>query len=181
MESLHKELLPAQLHPEVQEHENGTGDGDTAPDWVVLDDHHVQLRAERAGNGNGRVYTITTTCHDQYGNTSHSSTTVTVQHDNGKSDNRKTISAKDEIAVNGLSLRIHNNPSRNYFTLNIQTNKLDKINVRLFDIYGRVVESKNNLAGSQVLRVGSNLKAGSYLIEVIQGKHKAQLKLVKIK
>ncbi|MGI8584112.1 MAG: CHRD domain-containing protein [Chitinophagaceae bacterium] len=160
---------------------NGTGDGDTAPDWVVLDDHHVQLRAERAGNGNGRVYTITTTCQDQYGNSSHNSTNVTVQHDNGKSDNKKTLSMNDESPLTGLSLKILNNPSRNYFTLNIQTNNLDKMNVRLFDIYGRVVESKNNLAGSQVLRVGSNLKAGSYLIEVIQGKQKAQLKLVKIR
>ncbi|MEO6406633.1 MAG: CHRD domain-containing protein, partial [Ferruginibacter sp.] len=57
---------------------NGTGDGDTAPDWIVVDDHHVKLRAERSGEGTGRIYTITTTCHDGLGNTSHSSTTVTV-------------------------------------------------------------------------------------------------------
>ena len=43
---------------------NGLGDGDTSPDWVVVDDHHVQLRAERSGSGNGRIYTITTTCTD---------------------------------------------------------------------------------------------------------------------
>lgn len=41
---------------------NGTGDGDTSPDWVIVDPHHVKLRAERAGNGNGRVYTISVTC-----------------------------------------------------------------------------------------------------------------------
>jgi hypothetical protein len=41
---------------------NGTGDGNTSPDWVVVDSHHVQLRAERAGNGNGRIYTIKVTC-----------------------------------------------------------------------------------------------------------------------
>jgi uncharacterized repeat protein (TIGR01451 family) len=38
---------------------NGTGDGDTAPDWKILDDHHVLLRAERSGNGSGRTYTVT--------------------------------------------------------------------------------------------------------------------------
>ena len=33
---------------------NGSGDGDAATDWeVVVDAHHVRLRAERAGNGNG--------------------------------------------------------------------------------------------------------------------------------
>src|SRR5215210_955254 len=34
---------------------NDIGDGNTAPDWIVLDDHRVQLRAERAGPLNGRV------------------------------------------------------------------------------------------------------------------------------
>src|SRR6266496_6584567 len=62
---------------------NGTGDGDTSPDWIVLDDHHVLLRAERAGNGNGRIYTITITCIDSGGNSSSESVTVTVPHDRG--------------------------------------------------------------------------------------------------
>jgi membrane-bound inhibitor of C-type lysozyme len=43
---------------------NGTGDGDTDPDWLVIDPHHVQLRAERSGIGNGRIYTITVTADD---------------------------------------------------------------------------------------------------------------------
>jgi hypothetical protein len=40
---------------------NGLGDGDTAPDWEIVDAHHLRLRAERAGSGNGRIYTITIT------------------------------------------------------------------------------------------------------------------------
>ncbi len=63
---------------------NGTGDGNTSPDWIVLDDHHVLLRAERAGNGNGRIYTITITCIDSGGNSSSESVTVTVPHDRGR-------------------------------------------------------------------------------------------------
>ena len=43
---------------------NGAADGDTDPDWVVVDLHHIQLRAERAANGNGRIYTITVTVND---------------------------------------------------------------------------------------------------------------------
>jgi uncharacterized repeat protein (TIGR01451 family) len=43
---------------------NGTGDGDTFPDWEINDQHHVRLRAERSGNGNGRTYTITVTATD---------------------------------------------------------------------------------------------------------------------
>jgi len=48
---------------------DGQGDGDTSPDWEVVDTHHVRLRAERSGKGDGRVYTITITATDSGGNT----------------------------------------------------------------------------------------------------------------
>jgi hypothetical protein len=43
---------------------NGTGDGDTDPDWEIIDDHHIRLRAERSATGSSRVYTITITAND---------------------------------------------------------------------------------------------------------------------
>jgi hypothetical protein len=57
---------------------NGLGDGDTAPDWLVIDDHHVQVRAERGRARMGRVYTISVTCADAAGNVTSRSTTVSV-------------------------------------------------------------------------------------------------------
>ena len=60
------------------------GSGHTTPDWIVLDDHHVLLRAERSGNGNGRIYTITITCTDSGGNSSNEQVEVTVPHDRGR-------------------------------------------------------------------------------------------------
>jgi subtilisin-like proprotein convertase family protein len=60
---------------------NGTGDGNTEADWVVVDANHVRLRAERAGNGTDRTYTITVTCADAAGNATSASTTVLVPHD----------------------------------------------------------------------------------------------------
>ena len=59
---------------------NGTGDGDTSPDWEVIDDHHVKLRAERAANGDGRTYTITIICGDGHGNETRQTVTVIVAH-----------------------------------------------------------------------------------------------------
>jgi hypothetical protein len=59
---------------------NGPGDGNTAPDWVIVDNHHVRLRAERAGFGQGRIYTITIACTDTYGHTTTSTVTVNVPH-----------------------------------------------------------------------------------------------------
>ncbi|HWS90156.1 MAG TPA: HYR domain-containing protein [Pyrinomonadaceae bacterium] len=62
---------------------NGLGDGDTAPDWEVLDAHHVRLRAERSGKGTGRTYTITVTCTDAAGNTVARTATVRVPKSQG--------------------------------------------------------------------------------------------------
>jgi hypothetical protein len=57
---------------------NGLGDGDVAPDWIVIDAHHVRLRAERSGKGNGRIYTITITCTDANGNSTSQNVTVSI-------------------------------------------------------------------------------------------------------
>jgi len=59
---------------------NGVGDGDTDPDWIVTDDHHVILRAERSANGTGRVYTVTITATDGIGNTATKTVEVRVPH-----------------------------------------------------------------------------------------------------
>ena len=58
---------------------NGTGDGDTAIDAFINANGTVLLRAERSGNGNGRVYHIHFTASDPEGSAS-GVVTVTVPH-----------------------------------------------------------------------------------------------------
>ncbi len=55
-----------------------------ASDWMVTGPLTLQLRAEREGQGGGRIYTITVSCADGAGNSSSSNSTVTVPHDQGK-------------------------------------------------------------------------------------------------
>jgi hypothetical protein len=66
------------------EADNGLGDGDTANDIQGADfgddDTSFQLRKERSGKGNDRVYTITYTARDSSGNTTDAVVTVTVPH-----------------------------------------------------------------------------------------------------
>lgn len=60
---------------------NTTGDGNTEPDIVVVDDQTVSLRSERRGNGNGRVYTVDFEVEDGSGNITEAACLVTVVHD----------------------------------------------------------------------------------------------------
>lgn len=77
---------------------NGAGDGDTAPDGAI-NGSRAQVRAERSGSGNGRVYTISFTASDGRGGTASGIVKVSVPHDQGKGkvavDDGQTYSSLD--------------------------------------------------------------------------------------
>jgi hypothetical protein len=66
------------------EPDDGPGKGDKPNDIVILDDFTFDLRAERFGSGDGRIYTITYEVTDNCGNSTLASTPVTVPHDQGQ-------------------------------------------------------------------------------------------------
>jgi predicted extracellular nuclease len=68
------------------EPDNGLDDGDTPNDIVILDDYTFQLRAERSGIGEGRIYTITYQATDACGNTTTATATVTVPLSKGEGE-----------------------------------------------------------------------------------------------
>lgn len=57
-------------------------------DWQVVDANNVMVRSERAGNRNGRIYTVTVTATGPTGLTAAQNVQVVVPHDQGKG-NRK--------------------------------------------------------------------------------------------
>ncbi len=59
---------------------NGTGDGNTSVDWQITGPLTANLRAERSGNGSGRIYTITVESRDASGNVATRTVTVSVPH-----------------------------------------------------------------------------------------------------
>ena len=70
------------------EPQDGLGDGDTPSDWSepVASDGLItlQLRAERAGKGNGRIYTVTIVATDASGNSNTADIQISVPSDHGK-------------------------------------------------------------------------------------------------
>ncbi|HSP80982.1 MAG TPA: HYR domain-containing protein, partial [Myxococcaceae bacterium] len=63
------------------EPEDGTGDGSTQADIVLVDSTTVKLRAERRGGGDGRVYRLHFTVRDAAGNATPGVCTALVMHD----------------------------------------------------------------------------------------------------
>jgi hypothetical protein len=62
---------------------NGTGDGDTAPDWEITGPLTVNLRSERAGN-DVRKYTIRVETTDDSGNSTFTKVQVQVTNTKGR-------------------------------------------------------------------------------------------------
>jgi hypothetical protein len=73
----------------VSSNEPGTG-----TDWQVTGPLTLELRAERAGNADGRIYTITVESRDASGNATTHTVTVTVPHDSSPN----TVPTLDPIA-----------------------------------------------------------------------------------
>jgi hypothetical protein len=83
------------------EPENSAGDGNTVNDIVIADGcKSVQLRAERMGGGNGRVYTITFKVTDSSGNSTTATAEVTVPSSQNGSP---AIDDGPHYTVNGCS------------------------------------------------------------------------------
>ena len=77
------------------EPEQATPD-DPAPDWMITGPLTADLRAERLGDGDGRIYTITVECVDQSGNAASEDVLVTVDHDlRGDLDNDGDVDLDD--------------------------------------------------------------------------------------
>jgi hypothetical protein len=80
------------------ETENGNGDGNTSNDIVIAADcKSVQLRSERDGAGDGRVYTITFKVTDASGNVTRATATVVVPHNPGQT----VVDSGPHYTVNG--------------------------------------------------------------------------------
>lgn len=79
--------------------------------------------------------------------------------------------------VNDLSARAYPNPSANYFTLQISTARAAAVEVRITDMQGRRVYTKQGVRGS--VSFGHDFVSGTYIVEVIQNDRKQVLKLIK--
>lgn len=151
--------------------------GDKAPDWVVIDANTVQLRSERWSKGDGREYTITVMASD--GVNQAVPKTVTVKVPFSSSLSAIEHSDKEFLFETPLEVKVLPNPSSSYFTVNTLSSAAKALTFRVTDAVGRLVEVRSGIAPSGSVTLGHRYAAGVYFLEVIQGKERQVLKLIK--
>jgi len=167
---------------------DGLGDGDTAPDWMIIDEHKILLRAERSGKGTGRVYSINIVSTDASGNSSTQMVTVAVPHDQNNlkvadvtSENRNhAIASKlDAQTVNEqFKVKAWPNPATQSINLQVQSLSKQTADVYITDVTGRLI-TKLKVTNGQSIDFGDDLQPGLYLIKVRQGDCFKTIKVVK--
>jgi hypothetical protein len=166
------------LSVSVNEPENDIGDGNTEPDWIIINEHRVKLRAERSGPDSGRIYTITITSIDDCGNISTATTEVLVPHD---TDEPFVINEPETSNPSELNVEIWPNPARNNFNIALWSDDSNQeIEVTVYDIYGRILDVISGHNGSS-FSFGNDYLPGNYIVKVIQGAERNQVhKLIKV-
>jgi hypothetical protein len=138
-------------------------------DWEIINNHLIRLRAERNGNGNGRIYTIKVIVTDISGNKDTATATVTVPKSQGH--HRENGS---------LLITVSPNPSPDHFYVTINSKSTEKIKIRLMNYTGKVLKTIENVRTQQTLKIGDELKTGMYFMEVTQAGTTETKKLIKL-
>jgi hypothetical protein len=171
---------PVTVTLEVSSNEpvNGTGDGNTSPDWEIINNNLVKLRAERSGNGTGRIYTITVTATDAAGNQSSATTEVRVPHSAASVASSEAALMENNQPV-GNWVKLLPNPTTTSFTLRLLGTGREQVKLRMLDLTGRVIESRAGIADNATLQFGGTYRPGNYFVEIQRGKERLVLKLIK--
>ena len=90
-----------------------------------------------------------------------------------------TLDMVTKQLANEFSARIVSNPSPNYFELQLSGNAGSKIQVKVYDLQGRMIEAKPSLQPNQTLKFGTFYSPGIYLLQITQGTQMQTIRLIK--
>ncbi|MGV3594327.1 MAG: LamG-like jellyroll fold domain-containing protein [Sediminibacterium sp.] len=80
-----------------------------------------------------------------------------------------------------LKIKVMGNPSRSFFTIQMESKHELPVQVRVFDIHGRPLESKANQWPNSTIQIGHNLGSGTYYAEFLQGTRRKLIQLIKVR
>lgn len=89
------------------------------------------------------------------------------------------LQLSDRVVIEKLTVSVHPNPSSGYFLLNLQSSNNTHVSVKVYDGVGRLIEARAGVSANTTISVGHAYHPGFYFIEVIQGKERVVLKILK--
>ena len=93
---------------------------------------------------------------------------------------RLDINRLRETEQQALAATSYPNPTRENFALHVTGGNLNlPINIQVVDAFGRMIEQKT-LPGQQLIYMGQTYKPGIYVVKIVQGSNRTQLKIVKL-
>jgi hypothetical protein len=164
------------------EEEDGLADGSTLNDMVISEDcQSIMVRKERAGNGNGRVYTVELLVTDVNGNTATTSVWIHVPHNtkapviddgpvygvSGDCFNKSGFIPENEMVSTEYELKNYPNPFNNSTTIQFTIPMDSYVMLKVYNIFGQEMNTLVNqryLSGTYTVQFDAgNLPAGQYL------------------
>jgi hypothetical protein len=131
------------------------------------------------GKGNGGVnYT------GNYSSTGNISCTPVSNQRSGASTAPAQILHKagviDELEIaSDLDVIVMPNPTRHIFNVLIKGNPKESVSVRVFDIFGQLLEKHDKIFPGELSRMGQTWRNGTYVLEVMQGSQRKVIKIIK--
>jgi hypothetical protein len=125
------------------------------------------------------TYTVTYTFSN--GNCSNTATTnVTINACSGRSSGQsQSVNPKQPVLeAQTLQATAYPNPTQNYFNLKINSNSTDNVQIKVFDMAGKLLTVMNGSVG-EIYRFGQQYTSGTYVVEVRQGDQRVTTKVVK--
>lgn len=86
----------------------------------------------------------------------------------------------EPITISSLTVTASPNPSADLFTLHIQSADNAPVAVRISDVSGKYIMIRQGVSSNSRIQVGGELKSGLYFVEVVQGKERKVIKLLKL-
>ncbi|MBB1284552.1 T9SS type A sorting domain-containing protein [Flavisolibacter sp. BT320] len=86
---------------------------------------------------------------------------------------------KEESIQGSLVVTVAPNPSHTSFTLQVRSAKAEAVTIRVTDGLGRTVNVIDRVAPNSTHTIGQHFRPGVYLVEIMQGKYRSTVKLVK--
>ena len=78
-----------------------------------------------------------------------------------------------------FTVKVMPNPTSYYFTLQLNSQSYEKFKITVIDVTGRVIEQKTDVPANSTLQLGNKYHPGVYIAEILQGKNKVVLRLIK--